>query len=228
MKVKILAVSLTAAFILWGPALMAQKRKNIPSEKPQLIIGIVVESMRYDYIHRYWDNFGEGGFRRLIGEGAFCRNANYNYMLTQTSPGYATIATGCEPIVHGIVSDAWYVQLQEKNIGAAFDEKVKPVGAEIDKGTYSPRNILTTTFTDEMKLFSNNRSKVFAVSLNPTTAVLPAGHIADAAYWFDDASGLWVTSSYYADSLPTWVNEFNGKKFPDMYIEKDWLPLLPP
>ena len=228
MKSRFFAASLLAALVLTSPALMAQKRRNIPSEKPQLIIGIVVESMRYDYIHRYWDNFGEGGFRRLIGEGALCRNANYNYMLTQTSPGYATIATGCEPIVHGIVSDAWYVQLQEKNIGAAFDEKVKPVGAEIEKGTYSPRNILTTTFTDEMKLFSNNRSKVFAVSLNPTTAVLPAGHIADAAYWFDDASGLWVTSSYYADSLPAWVNEFNGKKFPDMYIEKDWLPLLPP
>jgi len=227
MKAKILVASMLAALVLTSPALMAQKRRNIPSDKPQLIIGIVVESMRYDYIHRYWDNFGEGGFRRLIGEGALCRNANYNYMLTQTSPGYATIATGCEPIVHGIVSDAWYVQLQEKNIGAAFDEKEKLIGAETEKGNYSPRNILTTTFTDEMKLFSNNRSKVFTVSLNPTTAVLPAGHIADAAYWFDDASGLWVTSSYYADSLPAWVNEFNGKKFPDMYIEKDWLPLLP-
>ena len=141
MKSRFFAASLLAVLVLTSPALMAQKRRNIPSEKPQLIIGIVVESMRYDYIHRYWDNFGEGGFRRLIGEGALCRNANYNYMLTQTSPGDATIATGCEPIVHGIVSDAWYVQLQEKNIGAAFDEKVKPVGVEIEKGTYSPRNI---------------------------------------------------------------------------------------
>ena len=228
MKSRFFAAIMLVALVLTSQALMAQKRKNIPSDKPQLIIGIVVESMRYDYIHRYWDNFSEGGFRRLIGEGALCRNANYNYMLTQTSPGYATIATGCEPIVHGIVSDEWYVQLQEKNIGSAFDEKEKLVGADTEKGNYSPRNILTTTFTDELKLFSNGRSKVYAVSMNPTTAVLPAGHIANAAYWFDDASGLWVTSSYYADSLPTWVKEFNAKKFPDMYIEKDWLPLLPP
>lgn len=226
MKSKLFIFGTIATLLLSCQTLSAQKRKAIPSDKPQLIIGIVVEDMRYDYIYRYWDNFSDGGFRRLIEEGTVCRNANYNYMLTQTAPGYVTIATGCEPIVHGVVSDDWYVQLQEQSVNAVFDAKEKTIGADVEKANYSPRNILTTTFTDEMKLFNNNRSKVVSVSLNPMSAILPAGHMGDCAYWFDDASGLWVTSSYYADSLPGWVNEFNGKKFPDMYIEKDWLPLL--
>lgn len=226
-KLSIIVTNIVLLLFLTNQTATAQKRKTIPSDKPLLIIGIVVEDMRYDYIHRYWDNFSEGGFRRLIGEGSLCRNANYNYMLTQTSPGFATIATGCEPIVHGIVSDSWYVQLQESNISSITDTKEHCIGAKLDKAQYSPRNLLTTTFTDEMKLFNNNRSKVLAVSLNPTSSILAAGHMGDAAYWFDETTGLWLTSSYYVDSLPLWVNDFNNKKFPDMYLEKDWLPLLP-
>ena len=225
MNLKNILFGVFAVLLLSGPA-MAQKRKSIPSDKPQLIIGIVVEGMRYDYIHRYWDNFSDGGFRRLVEEGAVCRNANYSYMLTQTSAGYATIATGCNPFTHGIVSDEWYMQLQEQQVGSVFDAKEKCIGASLENANYSPRNILTTTFTDELKLFNNGKSKVVSVSLNPASAILPAGHIADAAYWFDDVSGNWVTSSYYADSLPQWLNEFNAKKFPDMYIGKDWLPML--
>lgn len=227
MNLKNILFGAFAALLLSEPA-MAQKRKSIPSDKPQLIIGIVVEGMRYDYIHRYWNNFSEGGFRRLVEEGAVCRNANYSYMLTQASPGYATIATGCNPHTHGIVSDEWYMQLQEQQVGSVFDSKEKCVGAPLDNANYSPRNILTTTFTDELMLFNNRKSKIVSVSLNPASAILPAGHIADAAYWFDDVSGNWVTSSYYADSLPQWLNEFNAKRFPDMYIGKDWLPMLPP
>ena len=225
MNLKNILFGAFAVLLLSGPA-MAQKRKSIPSDKPQLIIGIVVEGMRYDYIHRYWNNFSDGGFRRLVEEGAVCRNANYSYMLTQTSAGYATIATGCNPFTHGIVSDEWYMQLQEQQVGSVFDAKEKCIGASLENANYSPRNILTTTFTDELKLFNNGKSKVVSVSLNPASAILPAGHIADAAYWFDDVSGNWVTSSYYADSLPQWLNEFNAKKFPDMYIGKDWLPML--
>lgn len=205
----------------------AQKRKSIPTEKPQLIIGIVVEDMRYDYIYRYWENFGEGGFKKLIGEGALCRNANYNYMFTQTSPGLATIATGCEPQIHGIVADNWYLQLQESNIKSVEDSKSNAIGIKAEKYHCSPRNMLTTTFSDEMKLFFNGQSKIIGVSLNPESAILPVGHMANAAYWFDDESGLFVSSSYYMDSLPLWVNVFNNKKFPDLYIEREWTPSLP-
>jgi len=226
MNLKIFLASTLATIIFTNAS--AQKRKPIPSDKPQLIIGIVVEGMRYDYIYRYWDNFSEGGFKRMIEEGAVCRNANYSYMLTQTAPGYATIATGCNPLTHGIVSNEWYMQLQERQISSVFDQKEKVIGIQTENGNYSPRNILTTTFTDELKLFNNGRSKIVSVSLNPTSAIVPAGHMGNAAYWFDDVSGNWITSSYYADSLPKWLQEFNGKKFPDMYIGQDWTPMLPP
>ena len=204
----------------------AQRRKDIPPEKPKLIIGLVIEDMRYDYLTRFWDNFGKNGFKRLINEGTLCKDANYDYMLTQTAPGFATIATGCNPVVHGIVSDYWYKRIKKLSTFAVFYDKVKTVGASKDIYPYAPVNILTTTFTDELKLFNNGKSKVIGISFNPEAAVLPVGHMGDAAYWFDDISGNWITSTYYCDSLPVWVKNFNDKKFPDIYKERDWLPLL--
>ncbi|OFX41251.1 MAG: hypothetical protein A2W95_02015 [Bacteroidetes bacterium GWA2_40_14] len=206
--------------------LFAQKRKEIPPETPKLIVGIVVEDMRYDYLFRFWDNFGEGGFRKLIDEGSLCKNANYDYLLTQTAPGFATIATGCDPSVHGIVSDYWYQRLQNLTAFSVFDEKQKSLGSTKDIYPYSPKNLLTTTFTDEMKIFNNHRSKVVGISMKPEAAILAAGHLADAAYWFDEASGNWISSTYYFDSLPNWVNQFNEKKFSDLYLEREWLPML--
>jgi predicted AlkP superfamily pyrophosphatase or phosphodiesterase len=205
----------------------AQKRKEIPPESPKLVVGIVIEDMRYDYIYRFWDNFGEGGFKRLIGEGTLCKNAKYNYLLTQTSPGFATIATGCEPQIHGIVADRWFQRIQNNKTYAVFDEKQKTVGTANDVYPNSPINLMTTTFSDELKLFNNGRSKVVGISFKPESAILSTGHLANAAYWFDDATGNWVSSSYYLDSLPIWVNQFNAKKFPDIYLEREWLPLLP-
>ncbi|MBI9066194.1 MAG: alkaline phosphatase family protein [Salinivirgaceae bacterium] len=205
---------------------IAQKRKEIPPEAPKLIIGIVVEDMRYDYLYRFWDNFGEGGFRKLIDEGTFCQNANYNYLLTQTAPGFATIAAGCAPEVHGIVSDKWYQRLQNLNSFSVFDDKVKTIGIANDIYPYSPSKLLTTTFTDELKLFNNGKSKVIGISFKPEAAILSTGHLANGAYWFDDVSGNWITSSYYCDSLPFWVNNFNEKRFPDIYIQREWLPML--
>ncbi|HCC31404.1 MAG TPA: alkaline phosphatase, partial [Marinilabiliales bacterium] len=181
--------------------LFAQKRKEIPPETPKLIVGIVVEDMRYDYLFRFWDNFGEGGFRKLIDEGSLCKNANYDYLLTQTAPGFATIATGCDPSVHGIVSDYWYQRLQNLTAFSVFDEKQKSLGSTKDIYPYSPKNLLTTTFTDEMKIFNNHRSKVVGISMKPEAAILAAGHLADAAYWFDEALGNWISSTYYFDSL---------------------------
>ncbi len=207
-------------------SLSAQKRKAIPPHKPTLIIGLVIEDMRYDYLYRFWDNFGDGGFKKLIEEGTLCKNANYNYMLTQTAPGFATIATGCEPTVHGIVSDYWYQRIKKLNTYSVFNEKMKTVGVNNDIFPYAPTNILTTTFTDELKLFNNGKSKIMGVSFKPESSVLAAGHLGNSAYWFDDESGNWITSTYYCDSLPEWVNAFNNKKFPDIYIERDWAPML--
>lgn len=204
----------------------AQKRKDIPPDAPKLVIGLVVEDMRYDYLYRFWNNFGEGGFKKLVDEGTLCKNANYNYLLTQTAPGFATIAAGCEPVVHGVVSDYWYQRMQNLNTFSVFNKKMKTVGIESDIYPYSPAKLLTTTFSDELKLFNNGKSKAIGISFKPESAVLAIGHLGNAAYWFDDATGKWVTSSYYCDSLPTWVNTFNDKKFPDIYKERAWVPIL--
>lgn len=204
----------------------AQKRKEIPPENPKLVISIVIEDMRYDYLYRYWDNFEDGGFKKLINEGTLCKNANFNYLLTQTSPGFATIATGCEPVIHGVVSDKWFQRLKGKTESSVADDKTLSVGLSEQKPSYSPKQLLTTTFIDELKLFNNNRSKAIGISFKPEAAVLAAGHMANAAYWFDDTEGKWISSNYYCDSLPTWVNTFNSKAFPDIYIEREWLPLL--
>jgi len=217
---------LLIVFVSISQLSFGQKRKVIPPEKPVLIVGVVVEDMRYDYLYRFWDNFGEGGFKKLIDEGTLCKNATYNYLLTQTAPGFATIASGCEPVIHGIVSDYWYQRLQKLNTYSVFDDKTKTIGTEPDVYPYAPKNLLTTTFTDELKLFNNGQSKAIGISFKPESAILAVGHLGDAAYWFDDASGKFISSSYYCDSLPTWVNAFNNKKFPDLYVDREWLPLL--
>ena len=214
------------SLILTINTVLAQKRKIIITEKPSLIIGIVIEGMRYDYIYKYWDNFNENGFKKIIDKGTLCKNANYNYFLTQTAPGITTIATGCEPTFHGIVSDYWYQRIKNNSTYSVFNTKVKTTGTNIDIYPFAPSNILTTTFSDELKLFNNNKSKVIGISINPESAVLSAGHLGNYAYWLDDISGNWITSSYYCDSLPKWVNKFNNKKIPDVYVNREWLPLL--
>lgn len=202
---------------------MAQK---IPSEKPKLIVGIVVDQMRYDLLYRYWDKYDNNGFKRLVNEGASCKNARINYLFTQSAPGYASIATGSNPSVHGIISDNWYVQLTEKNVHCTRDEKVQTIGVKESVDNHSPYLLMASTFGDELKLATFKRSKVASVALDPSAAVLLGGHMADGAYWFDIQSGNWVTSSAYTKTLKEWVNDFNKKKFPDSYLTQKWEPLL--
>jgi len=207
--------------------LIAQSSTRIPSEKPKLIVGIIVEQMRHDYINKYWDKFGEGGFKRLLNEGTYCKNANFNYLFTQTSPGHATIATGTTPSYHGIVSEEWYVRLKDKVVNAVADDKEKTVGGSFEAGRMSPRQLLTTTIGDEIRLASFNKSKVVGISLQGKAAILSAGQTANAAYWFDDETGNWVTSSYYMPELPAWTKNFNEKKLPDLYMTRRWETKFP-
>ena len=191
-------------------------------DKPRLIVGIVIEQMRSDYIARFWDKFGEGGFKRLINEGAWCRNASYNYYHTQTAVGYATIYTGSMPSTHGIVADEWYDRVNGNLTQAVTDESVKTVGGAYDSGKFSPRNMLGTTMSDEIKLSNFRQSKVFSVSLDPVSAILPAGHLANGAFWYDEENGTWITSSYYMQFLPNWLIDENQKKWADLYLTKTW------
>lgn len=204
----------------------AQPNLKIPSGKPKLIVGIVIEQMRYEYLPRYWNKLNNDGFKRLINGGAFCRNARYNYLFTQSAPGYSTISTGSYPSEHGIVSDEWFNRLLKKRIYATYDEQVLPVGGSFEVGQNSPANLLPSTFSDELKIFNNFLSKIIGVGMDPHGAILPSGHAADGAYWFDAKTGTWMSSNFYMDSLPGWVNEFNDKNLPDIYLDRDWKPLL--
>jgi hypothetical protein len=200
--------------------------REIPSEKPKLVVGIVVSEMRYDYLMRYWDKFGEGGFRRLVGNGTFCKNAHHDYLISEPSSGFASIVTGAYPDGHGIVSDFWYNRLKDEIIYSIYDDNVRTVGGPYESGRFSPVNLQASTLSDEIKINNNFRSKVISVSMDPAAAVLSGGHTADAAYWFDKNSGDWITSSYYLDSLPGWVNDFNNKGIGEVYLQKTWEPLM--
>jgi predicted AlkP superfamily pyrophosphatase or phosphodiesterase len=200
----------------------SQNSSKIPPEKPKLIIGIVVEQMRYDYLARFWNQFGDGGFKRLVNEGTNCKNANYNHFFSQTGVNFTTLVTGTTPSYHGIVADEWYVPLKNKIVNCVDDEMEKTVGGSFDAGRISPRNILTTTIGDEIRLSNFMQSKVISISLEGAPAVLAGGHTPNAAYWFDGVNGTWTSGSYYMKELPSWVVDFNNKKFADMYMARSW------
>ncbi|MFA8434382.1 MAG: alkaline phosphatase family protein [Marinifilaceae bacterium] len=202
---------------------MAQRAPIIPSEKPRLIVGVVVDHMRADFIFRYWNQLGEGGFKRLMNQGTFCKNARYNYLYSQSGIDHASIFTGTAPSYHGIISHGWFNRLSQQTEAATFDEDVRTVGGESGKEKVSARKMLAPTLGDEMKLF-NAQTKVIGIGLNREASVFSAGHAADAAYWLEEQSGRFVTSSYYQDTLFNWVNEFNEKKFADFYLDRAWTP----
>jgi len=182
--------------------------------------------MRYDFIHRYWQNFSDDGFKVLVNEGSFCKNARYNYLLTQSAPGIATLLTGAQPASHGIVSDRWLSRITEEMVTATYDKRYRGVGGDDMYGSYSPRNMMASTLGDELKRW-NSESKVIAVSLDPQQAVLAAGHSGDGAYWLNPYYGTWMTSNFYQKELPEWVSDFNKKKFADAYVQRSWETLLP-
>lgn len=212
--------------IIWFFNSFSQKSKNIPPEKPKLIIGIVVDQMRFDYLSRYYDKFEQNGFKRLMNEGTFCRYAYLNYIFTQTGPGHATIYTGTTPSNHGIVSNDWYIPLKKQKVYCVEDLKQTTVGSNSNNGKASPLYLMTPTFGDQLRLHYLQKSKVISISLKDRAAVLPGGKNPNAAYWFDDATGKMITSSYYMKALPAWVEEFNGKKLADLYLNRLWSPLL--
>jgi predicted AlkP superfamily pyrophosphatase or phosphodiesterase len=205
----------------------AQKINNIPAEKPKLVIGIIIDQMRYDYIYKYWNKYENNGFKRLINEGSFCKNARFNYIFTQSAPGFATISTGTNPSVHGIISNEWYAQLQDKKVHCTRDDDVTTIGGGEDAEKHSPKNLISATIGDELKLATYKMAKVISVSFDPSSAVITAGHLANGAFWFDTYSGKWVTSSYYQKEIPAWVTDFNNKKLPDTYLDRKWETLLP-
>ena len=198
-----------------------------PSDRPKLVVGIVVDQMRQEYLYRFYNKYGNGGFKRFMNDGFMLKNAHYNYAPTITGPGHASVYTGTTPAVHGIISNEWYDKNLHKEVNCVNDPNQKAVGNTDSKGEISPWRLLTTTITDELKLFSQKRSKVIGISIKDRAAVLPGGHMADGAYWYDGKSGNFITSTYYMTQLPEWVQKFNAQKLPDQYLSKEWKTVYP-
>ncbi|MFI5220843.1 MAG: alkaline phosphatase PafA [Bacteroidia bacterium] len=207
----------------------AQNKSNIGNsvEHPKLVVGIVVDQMKYEYLFRYYSKFGNEGFKRLLNEGFFCGNTHFNYVPTNTAPGHACIYTGATPSVNGIIGNEWYGKMTKDTIYCTGDPNVETVGSNSDAGKMSPQNLISTTITDELKYSNNFKSKVIAISMKDRGAILPGGRSADAAYWYDGATGNWITSTYYMKELPAWVNDFNTQKLSDKYLSQKWNTLLP-
>lgn len=228
MNIKSILLSLVFVLLsLFSNLSFSQTNKKIPSDKPKLIVGIVVSQFRHDYISRYWNKFSDDGFKKLVGRGTYCKNASYNFLASDKGVGTATIVTGANPADHGIVGESWYSDLKTSIIPSIYDGSVNTIGGPFEAGKCSPHQLLGSTFADELNLTNKFSSKVIGVSLEPASAVLSAGHTAHSAYWLDVTSGNFISSSFYLDSLPNWVNEFNGKKIPDTYLEQTWNTILP-
>ena len=178
-------------------------------------MGIVVDQMRQEYLLRFYDQFGEGGFKRLMNEGFMARNAHYNYIPTYTGPGHASVYTGATPAVHGIIANDWYSRALKRTVYCAEDTTVSAVGGSESAGKISPDNLLSTTITDQLKMATQGRSKVVGISIKDRGSALPAGHRADGAYWYDGRTGEMMTSTFYMDELPEWVEESNVQKQPE-------------
>ncbi|MGZ4059993.1 MAG: alkaline phosphatase PafA [Bacteroidia bacterium] len=225
---KIISISLLSIFVISIHAQTPKPQtKSTSPSKPKLVVGIVIDQMRYDYIYRYWNKFGNDGFKKLVNEGFFCRNTNYNYVPTYTGPGHTSIYTGTTPAVHGIIANDWYDKTTGKSMYCVQDDNVNPVGTTAAEGKRSPVNLLTTTITDELRISSNMKSKVIGIALKDRSAILPAGHAANAAYWYDGSIGGFITSTYYMKELPVWVQDFNKKELAKKYLSQPWNTLLP-
>ena len=196
-------------------------------QRPKLVVGIVVDQMKMEYLYRFQSDFSENGFKRLMNEGYTFHNMHYNYMPTYTAPGHASIYTGTTPAMHGIVSNEWFSRTLGKETYCTDDDSVATVGdGTKDEGEMSPKNLQTTTITDELRLSTNFKGKVIGISIKDRGAILPAGHFANWAFWYSK-TGSFISSTFYGDKLPNWVTEFNAQKGYLKYINQGWNLLKP-
>jgi predicted AlkP superfamily pyrophosphatase or phosphodiesterase len=228
MRFKISSLVFSFLFLLSFTSFSQPVKKNTPAaKKPKLVVGIVIDQMRWDYLYRFNSLYGKDGFNRMINQGFSCENTFIPYMPTYTAPGHTCVYTGSVPAFHGIVGNNWYDKTTKKNVYCTEDSTVNTVGSTTTLGKMSPRNMWTNSITDELRLSNNFKSKVIGISLKDRGAILPAGHSANAAYWYDDTIGKWISSTYYMNALPQWVDDFNSKDLPGVYMRKDWNTLLP-
>ncbi len=220
---------LVAAFSVSAQtAKKAAPQKATTLNKPKLVVGIVVDQMRQDYLYRFYDKYGEGGFKRMMNEGFVSRNHHYQYANTVTAAGHASVYTGTVPSINGIIGNDWFDPIAKVGVHNVGDSTVSTVGSQdVGVGKKSPRNLLVSTVTDQLQIANSFRSKTIGISIKDRGAILPAGHTATGAYWFDSKYGAFVTSTYYRNDLPKWVEDFNARKLPHEYAKQTWNTLLP-
>jgi len=192
------------------------------NNKPKLVVGVVVDQMRFEYLNRFKNKYSSQGFIRLINQGYSCNNHHFNYIPTVTGPGHASIFSGTTPSVHGIVGNDWYDKAKGRTVYCTTDSRYIPVGAAAKYGKVAPTNLKVTTVADQNRIFTQMKGKTIGVSIKDRGAVFPSGHTANGAYWFEGLDeGKWITSSYYMDELPLWVKDFNARSNISNYV-KTW------
>lgn len=204
------------------------KKAEQKTTKPKLVVGIVVDQMRYDYLTKYADRYEKDGFNRLLNNGFSLTNAHFNYIGTYTAVGHTSVYTGTTPDHHGIIANNWYDKYLKQRIYCVDDANYNSIGADGDYGKKSPKRLFTTTITDQLRLAQNMRGKTIGIAIKDRSSVLPAGHTANAAYWYHGKNeNNWITSSYYMNELPDWVKDFNADNKADQYLSEPWNTLYP-
>jgi len=210
-----------------APKTLLKETSTAQLSRPKLVVGLVVDQMRWDYLYRYYNRYSNGGFKRLVNQGFSAENTFIPYTPTYTACGHSSIYTGSVPAINGIIGNDWYDPQLKRNVYCAEDTTVKTVGSDTRAGLMSPKNMLVTTITDELRLATNFKSKVIGISLKDRGSILPAGHSANAAYWYDGQTGDWITSTHYMTQLPAWVAGYNKLKMANKYYENNWNTLYP-
>ncbi len=224
---KAIFLVLYAAFLLLISQVAEAQTAYSTTEKPKVVVGIVVENMRPDYVQRFWNKFGDKGFRKLYSQGAVCENVKLTLHAHNYASGTATLFTGVHPSIHGIVNNTWYDRLKKEEIECTRDDYYITLGADTEEGNASPVNLLSNTITNNLEILTQGKSKIYSVALNRESAIFSAGHAADGAYWFDVESGRMISSSFYISTFPDWVRVFNSENYAARYSYRNWVTLHP-
>lgn len=218
---------IVTSLLLVALAAKGVAQNDYPASRPKLVVGIVVDQMRYEYLTRYWDRYGEGGFKRLVKGGFNFKNHHFNYIPTATAPGHASVYSGSTPSEHGIIGNNWYDVFTGEGVYCVEDHAYESVGTSSDAGRMSPHRLRRTTITDELRTFNNYKGKTIAVAIKDRGSVLPAGFTGKAYWFYGEDEGKWISSTYYMEQLPSWVDAFNKSGVASGY-KKKWEPLYDP
>lgn len=214
-------------FLLFSMLFIVGLHLNAQNQKPKLVVGVVVDQMRFDYLNKFEKHYSDDGFKRLKADGFEMKNLHFDYVPTYTAPGHSSVFTGTSPMRHGIIANNWFDKTTGEYVYCAGDDSVNPLGTKDKAGKMSPHRLLTTTFADQNRLHTQFRGKTIGISIKDRGAILPAGHTANAAYWFHGKDeGHFITSDFYMKDLPKWVKDFNHSKIAKSYL-KEWNTLYP-